>query len=434
MFIDLTKAFDTVSREALWKILLKLGCPTKFVNVLKQLHEGMQARVCSEGQFSDSFPINNGVKQGCVVAPILFILFFGAMLKDCLDGNDKGIRVNFRTNGGLFNLQRLRAKTKIREQLVRELLFADDCGIFAHSVEDLQSLMDSFANASRRFDLTISIKKTEVLCQPPPGVLLDKPSIIVNGQKLKTTKTFPYLGSTISDDAQLDHEIERRIAKASSSFGRLKDRVWKSHDIKLETKIALFKAVVISMLLYGGETWTLYARHIKKLEAFQQRSLRSIMRVKWEEKTPHSEVLERAKCCSIESILKKRQLQWAGHIVRMDDERLPKILLYGELQQGNRMVGRPRKRYKDSLKDALKSCNVPLQSWETHAEDRASWRTAIHTGVQSFEAGRTERIRQARLRRKWPDQADATGFTCDVCQRPCASRAGLVAHGRVHRR
>ena len=91
VFIDLTKAFGTVSREALWKILLKLGCPTKFVNVLKQLHEGMQARVCSEGQFSDSFPINNGVKQGCVVAPILFILFFGAMLKDCLDGNDKGI-------------------------------------------------------------------------------------------------------------------------------------------------------------------------------------------------------------------------------------------------------------------------------------------------------------------------------------------------------
>jgi hypothetical protein len=56
VFIDLTKAFDTVSREALWKILLKLGCPTKFVNVLKQLHEGMQAGVCSDGQFSDISP------------------------------------------------------------------------------------------------------------------------------------------------------------------------------------------------------------------------------------------------------------------------------------------------------------------------------------------------------------------------------------------
>ena len=85
----------------------KLSCPTKFVNVLKQLHEGMQARVSSEGQFSDSFPINNGVQQSCVVAPILFILHVlrdYRMLKECLDGNDKDIRVNFRTNGGLFNL------------------------------------------------------------------------------------------------------------------------------------------------------------------------------------------------------------------------------------------------------------------------------------------------------------------------------------------
>jgi hypothetical protein len=57
VFIDLTKAFDTVSREALWKILLKLDCPTKFINIIKQLHEGMQERVSSESQFSDSFPI-----------------------------------------------------------------------------------------------------------------------------------------------------------------------------------------------------------------------------------------------------------------------------------------------------------------------------------------------------------------------------------------
>jgi hypothetical protein len=57
VFIDLTKAFDTVSREALWKILLKLDCPTKFINIIKQLHEGMEERVSSESQFSDSFPI-----------------------------------------------------------------------------------------------------------------------------------------------------------------------------------------------------------------------------------------------------------------------------------------------------------------------------------------------------------------------------------------
>ncbi len=99
-------------------------------------------------------------------------------------------------------------------------------------------------------------------------MLLDEPSITVKGQKLKITKSFPYLGSIISDDAQLDQEIERKIAKVSFFFGRLRDRIWDSHDIRLETKIAIFKAIVITMLLYGGETLTLYARHIKKLEAF----------------------------------------------------------------------------------------------------------------------------------------------------------------------
>ncbi len=86
----------------------------------------------SDGQFSDSLSVNNGVKQGCVLAPILFILSFGARLKEYLDGNDKGMTKVFvcisepKTNGALFNLQRLRAQTKIRKQLVMELLFADD--------------------------------------------------------------------------------------------------------------------------------------------------------------------------------------------------------------------------------------------------------------------------------------------------------------------
>ena len=93
------------------------------------------------------------------------------------------------------------------------------------------------------------------------------------------------------------------------------------------------------------------------------------MRIIWEEKTPHSEVLDREKCCSVEStcILKERLLRWAGHIVRMNDKRLPKILMCGELRQGNRTVGIPRKRYKDSLKETLQLCDIPSHSWKTRA-------------------------------------------------------------------
>ena len=75
-FVDLTKVFDTVSRDGLWKILARLGCLPKFLIILRQLHEGQQGQVKHNGSLLDSFPISNGVKQGCVLAPTLFSIFF----------------------------------------------------------------------------------------------------------------------------------------------------------------------------------------------------------------------------------------------------------------------------------------------------------------------------------------------------------------------
>ena len=83
-FVDLTKAFDTVSREGLWKIMAKFGCPAKFIARVQQFHGGMLARVQNDGEFSDPFPVTNGVKQGCVLASKLFSMMFSAMLTDAL--------------------------------------------------------------------------------------------------------------------------------------------------------------------------------------------------------------------------------------------------------------------------------------------------------------------------------------------------------------
>ena len=66
-FVDLTKAFDTVSREGLWTIMAKFGCPAKFIAVVRQFHDDMLARVQNDGKFTDPFPVTNGVKQGCVL-------------------------------------------------------------------------------------------------------------------------------------------------------------------------------------------------------------------------------------------------------------------------------------------------------------------------------------------------------------------------------
>ena len=81
-FVDLTKAFDTVSLDWLWEIMAKFGCPPRYIAMVRQFHDGMQARVQNDGEYSEPFPVTNGVKQGSVMAPTLFSMMFSAMLTD----------------------------------------------------------------------------------------------------------------------------------------------------------------------------------------------------------------------------------------------------------------------------------------------------------------------------------------------------------------
>ena len=125
-FVDLTKAFDTFSREGIWKIMAKVGCPAKFIAMVRQFHNGMLARVQNDGEFSDPFPVTNGVKQGCVLASTLFSMMFSAMLTDTFQGGDNGILIRYRFDGKLVNLRSLQAKSKVQTEVLDEFLFADD--------------------------------------------------------------------------------------------------------------------------------------------------------------------------------------------------------------------------------------------------------------------------------------------------------------------
>ena len=165
---------------------------------------------------SDPFPVTNGVKQGCVLAPTLFCLLFAEMLSAALAKTNAGTMIRCRSDARFFDLRRLKANTKVQEALVRDFLFADDYAVAAHSKEDLQCLADCFSTAVKAFGLTISIKKTEV-----PGTTQPEPSIKINRAALKNVEDFAYLGSCLSSSGGLDTEISCRLSKASSAFGRL---------------------------------------------------------------------------------------------------------------------------------------------------------------------------------------------------------------------
>ena len=150
-FVDLSKAFDTVSREGFWKIMAKFGCPDKFIALVCSFHDGMQVRVQDDGESSEPILVANGVKQGCVLAPTLFSIMFLAMLTDAFRDDSNGIDIHYCTDEKFFNLQTLKAKSKIKEHPMRDMLFANDCALNAGSEQEIQSSMDKFSSAYRRF-------------------------------------------------------------------------------------------------------------------------------------------------------------------------------------------------------------------------------------------------------------------------------------------
>ena len=147
-FIDLTKAFDLVNRDGLFKLLHKIGCPPIVLSLTKSFHSDMKGTVQLDGSTSIPFNIVSGVKQGFVLAPTLFGIFFSLMLKYAFGHASEGILLHTRSDGRLFNLARLKAKMKIRRVLIRDLLFADDAAVAVHSAQHLQALLDRFSLAS----------------------------------------------------------------------------------------------------------------------------------------------------------------------------------------------------------------------------------------------------------------------------------------------
>ena len=439
-FVDLTKAFDSVCREGLWRIMAKFGCPQKLITMVRQFHDGMMASVQDQSASSASFSVTNGVKQGCVLAPTLFSMMFSAMLQHAFTDDSNGIKYNCRFDGGLFNLRRLQAKTKIQTGTVCELLFADDSALAAGSEADMQHTVNLFSSACDNFGLTISTKKTEVMYQPAPGKPYAEPTITVNKEKLPAADNFTYLGSTLSGSANIDVEVNNRIAKASAAFGRLRCKVWERDGITFDTKLKVYRAIVMPTLLYGCETWTVYQRHARTLNRFHLNCLRKILRIRWQDKIPDTDVLSRSNMMSIHTILMKYQLRWSGHVIRMEDSRIPKQLLFSELHSGKRSRGAPKKRFKDTLKASLKCFDVDPENWELQAQQRDSWRSTITNSALSYEAKRILQAESKRQERKsrianantTTTANSSSGVTCLVCHRSFRAKIGLNSHMRTH--
>ena len=431
VFVDFSKAFDTVDRETLWKILSIYGCPDDLVKLVREFHDGMKGRVSIGGDISDLFEIKHGVKQGCVLAPTLFALYLAAVLETMAFDLEGGVYIKTRMDGGgLFNLSRLKSEKHTRKLCIRELLYADDSALVSNSLEEIQEITNKFAEAAKLFGLKINASKTEFLFQPAPEEQYPiHPSVTVNGTPLKEAEVFTYLGSTVSNNALADEEVEKRIQAANKSFGALHKRLWSRHDVKLVTKMKVYNAAVIPSLLYGTEALTLYERHIKQLTAVQLGHLRRLLGISWQDRIPNTQVLQITETESVEAKIAAAQLRWSGHVHRMPNCRMPQQVMYGELCEGWRNKGGQRLRFKDTLKRSLKKCNLDPDTWEDLAKDKKLWRAAVYKSRKAVEEKRLAAYQKAHDRRH--SEPATTAFQCPNCTKLCRSNAGLAAHRRA---
>ena len=143
----------------------------------------------------------------------------------------------------------------------------------------------------------------------PNSTMTMEEDINVDKTTLNPVKEFTYLCSIIARDGHIKEELQKRMSKASMSFGHLCERLWNNHNVSITVKVKIYRAIILSTLLNRAETWTVYRMHLKKLHAFMMRHLRSIMKIRWQDKVTNIKVIKRAGLPTMEDVLIRKNLR-----------------------------------------------------------------------------------------------------------------------------
>ena len=278
----LTKPYDSVDRTLLWTVLARFGVPQIMISVIHQFHDGMRAcvrlddRVCSRW-----LAVEQGLRQGCVLPPLLFNIFFAAVINLA--------STRFKANKGVMNALVLRPRKKRGaggrgEATVGEsalatplwgMLYADDAGVVLQSPEQLRKMMGVIVVVSAAFGLTVPEAKTEIMCLRAKGMPESTATFSVEaaGQVCNQTNEFVYLGGNVSQNAYLSIEVDRRVRNAWCSFRKYALELYDRPSAPLELKIRMLSAEVLETMLYGCVTWSSRACHYDTLRRAHHRFL-----------------------------------------------------------------------------------------------------------------------------------------------------------------
>ena len=259
-FIDLQKAYDSVDHTLLWQVLARFGVPPQMIEGIHQFHDGVRACVRNDGgRCSEWFEMAQELRQGCVLSPLLFNVFFAAILLVAQErfSKDAGILADF------IHLQEQPSKVGPETALecVRRaiwgVLYADGACIVSRSPRGLGRVMVVFVEVFGPFGLTISESKTETMYMPIPRTPATKIVFNATGQQYRQTTSFTYLGGTVTETRNLSDEIDRWIRAGWMGFKRYTRELYDRPKASLlPLKARMVRSEVVETLLYGCAAWT----------------------------------------------------------------------------------------------------------------------------------------------------------------------------------
>ena len=208
-------------------------------------------------------------------------------------------------NAGLDEAQ---AGIKIARRNINNLRYSDDTTLMAESEEELKSLLMKVKEESEKVGLKLNIQKTRILAS---GLIT---SWEIDGETVETVTDFIYLGSKITADGDCSPESKRRLLLGRKVVTNL-DSILKNRDITLPTSVHLVKAMVLPVVMYGCESWTIKKAEHRRIDGFELQCWRRLLRVPWTARRSTKSILkETSPGCSLEGLMLKLKLQYFGHL------------------------------------------------------------------------------------------------------------------------
>jgi hypothetical protein len=352
-FVDYQKAFDRVKHDKLAEVMEKAGIPELERRLIINLYWKQQAVIRWNGEISRKVKVERGVRQGCVISPLLFNLYSEFMIREAME-DVEGIGF-----GGV-NITNLR--------------YADDAILVADKRKKLQKMIDRLSHTCKEYGMDVNVKKTKVMVMnklKTPTKLQRDASL--ENVPLEQVTTFKYLGSWITEDVRCEEDIKARVGMAKAAFWQNKEVM--RRNIRLSTKKKILNCYVFSILNYGCECWTWNKMMRKKVNAFEMWCYRRMLKISWKDKITNKLVLSRmqTRLHFVKDMI-RRKMEYAGHVLRGSSGLSHLQILEGNLE-GKRKQGGPRRIWMNDIMDW--TGQKKYVEVKRAAEDRDRWKLMV---------------------------------------------------------